>query len=170
MVNERYCRPTNGGRSLEYAPVILPPSPHEPKDADYLANGWYRNETDNPPEPPEGKIVTDKHFGVVDNIRVVTVYEYGDRTYTIGDYDMAMEAHLLSERSARGYTTREPDAYLTSTNARWKKDAEDWVAHRDSVMEYALCVMNDVESGKIEPPPLEAFIENLPTIEWSFSE
>ena len=79
MVNKRYCRPTNGGRSLEYAPVILPPSPHEPKEADYLAHGWYRNETNNPPTPPEGKMVESKLYAIAkDGVRVVSVYEYAD--------------------------------------------------------------------------------------------
>lgn len=169
-VNTRYCRPTDGGLGIEYAPVIFPPSPNEPTEADNFAHGFYRNETGNLPQPPEGKIVMSKRFEVVDGIRVVTVYEYGDKTYTIEDYDRTMETHLLSERSARGYTTREPDAYLASSNARWKQDAEDWVAHRDAVMEYALGIMNAVHRGEIEPPTMDEFINGLPRIKWSIAE
>ena len=77
-----------------------------------------------------------------------------------------MEAHLLAERTARGYTTREPDNYLESSNVRWAQDARDWVAHRDAVMSYALDVMNAV-SGGAEPPTLEAFMAGLPKVEWT---
>lgn len=75
LVNANYCRPSADALSIEYAPVIFPPSPHEPTEADYLAHGWYRNETHNPPMPPEGKMVASKRF-VVRNSKVVAEYTY----------------------------------------------------------------------------------------------
>jgi hypothetical protein len=79
-----------------------------------------------------------------------------------------MEEHLIRERSERGYTTREPDSYLTSSVPRWKQDAEDWVAHRDEVMEYALELINAVQSGEREPPTMEEFVAGLPRIVWTY--
>lgn len=89
---------------------------------------------------------------------------------TVADYDGAMESHLYEERVARGYTTREPDAYLTSSNPRWAQDARDWVAHRDAVMEYALGVMHAVEAGEREAPAMEEFRAGLPCIKWTYQE
>ena len=101
---------------------------------------------------------------------ISAVYEYGDPPPpTLDDFDIAMEEHLRRERVARGYTTREPDSYLTSSNARWKQDAEDWVAHRDAVMEYALGLINAVEAGEAAIPTMEEFTAGLPEIEWSYA-
>lgn len=93
-----------------------------------------------------------------------------DPAPTLADFDKAMEEHLLQERSERGYTTREPDAYLSSSNPRWHQDAQDWVAHRDAVMEYALELINAVESGQREPPTMDEFLAGLPVIVWSYVE
>lgn len=81
-------------------------------------------------------------------------------------YDDAIEEHLLAERSARGYTVREPSLYLNSSNERWASDARDWVAHVDAVMAYGLEVQNQfAETG--EAPDLEEFKTGIPKIEWS---
>ena len=98
------------------------------------------------------------------------VYEVVTPTPTVADYDASMEAHLYDERCARGYTTREPDAYLGSSVPRWAQDARDWVAHRDAVMGYALALINAVESGERTPPTMAEFRAGLPQITWSFSE
>lgn len=105
-----------------------------------------------------------------------TCYTYASTTKrltpapTLADFDATMEEHLTAEREARGYTTREPDAYANSSVPRWKQDAEDWVAHRDAVMTYALEIMNAVEAGTREPPTLDEFKAGLPHIEWSIAE
>ena len=79
MVNRKYARPINDGAGIEYAPVIFPPSPNAPTESDYLAHGWYRNETHNPPTPPEGKFVSSKRYAITeDGVRVVAVYKYAD--------------------------------------------------------------------------------------------
>lgn len=88
----------------------------------------------------------------------------------VAEYDEAMESHLLQERAERGYTTREPDAYLASANPRWAQDARDWVAHRDAVMEYALEMINAVQSGQRQPPTLDEFASGLPGIVWTYDE
>ena len=86
---------------------------------------------------------------------------------SIADYDRIMEQHIKDACIARGYTTREPDAYLNSTVPRWKQDAEDFVAFRDEVMLYGLQVQNDYAAGK-PVPSLEEFKANLPVIHWNY--
>lgn len=93
-----------------------------------------------------------------------------DPKTTLEDYDTAMEEHLLAERSARGYTTREPDMYTGSEVPRWAADAADWKKHRDAVMLYALEIMNAVQSGEREPPTLDEFVAGLPNIVWTYNE
>lgn len=138
--------------------------------------------TPPPPEVPEGytlKTIYEYVYDTVKRIRtsIKTVYDVvqppepePEPTPSIKDYDEAMERHLKSERDERGYTTREPDSYLTSSNARWAQDAKDWVAHRDAVMEYALDLINAVKDGTREPPTLDEFIAGLPKITWTFAE
>lgn len=89
---------------------------------------------------------------------------------TLNQYDDAMEEHLKREREDRGYTTREPDAYINSEVPRWKQDAEDWVRHRDQVMEYALTLINGVQAGKVSQPTLDEFVSGLPCIEWTYDD
>lgn len=47
-----------------------------PKDADYLAEGWYRKRV-QPPAPPEGKVLKDTCYAV-DGKYAVAVYTYED--------------------------------------------------------------------------------------------
>ena len=168
--NQEYCRPTPNGLQVEYAPWVLPPSPARPTEAEYNAAGWYKNAIE-PPNPPEGKILGGRRFEVRADGKVVAVYTYVDPPPpTLEDFDKAMEDHLQAERFGRGYTTREPDSYLTSSVPRWAQDARDWVAHRDAVMEYALELINEVQRGEREPPTLDEFKNGLPQIEWTYRE
>lgn len=84
-------------------------------------------------------------------------------------YDRVMESHLESEKSARGYTKREPSDYANSTVERYRQDAADWTAHRDAVMLYGLEIQNKALRG--EPvPTLGEFKSGLPKIVWKFKE
>ena len=122
------------------------------------------------PTPPEGKLVEPDGWEVRGGAWHCR-WRYVDAPLpTLDEYDSAMEDHLYQERSARGYTTREPDAYLSSANPRWAQDAHDWVAHRDAVMAYALTLINGVQSGTIAQPTLAEFRANLPQISWSYQE
>ena len=142
---------------------------NSPSEAEYNAAGWYRNAI-LPPEIPEGMQVATSRYVVEDN-QLVAKYTYEDLPPpTLEDFDNAMEQHLKAERDERGYTTREPDSYLTSSMDRWAQDARDWVAHRDAVMEYALGLINAVESGEREPPTMEEFVAGLPKIVWTYTE
>ena len=132
--------------------------------------GAYPRGTDTPPTPPEGKVAVPDGYELSNNAWVRT-WRYEDAPPpALADYDAAMEDHLREEREARGYTTREPDAYLSSSNPRWAQDARDWVAHRDAVMEYALGLMNAVKRGEREAPPMDEFQAGLPAVEWTYAE
>ena len=90
-------------------------------------------------------------------------------TYSVEDYDVAMEDYLREVRFARGYTTREPDDYFGSSNPRWAQDAKDWVAFRDAVMTYALDIINTyTKTGNA--PTLAAFKAGFPKMVWSYTE
>lgn len=118
-----------------------------------------------------------KYFSVTGGFLYTGECQPGDRVATEADvaaivaavvkkYDDAIEEHLLAERSARGYTVREPSLYLNSSNERWASDARDWVAHVDAVMAYGLEVQNQfAETG--EAPDFEEFRAGIPKIEWS---
>ena len=152
---------TIGGRP------ILHPSPAQCAALDPPA---YPRELDPPPTPPEGKVVDPDGREVRDGAWHRT-WRYVDPPLpTLDEYDAAMEEHLLQERSARGYTMREPDSYRDSSNPRWAQDARDWGAHLDTVMEYALTLINGVQAGTIAQPTLAEFRANLPQITWSYQE
>lgn len=130
----------------------------------------YPRELDEQPTPPEGKLVEPDGWEVRDGAWHRR-WRYVDAPLpTLDEYDAAMEDHLIQERSARGYTTREPTAYLASGNARWASDARDWVNHVDAVMAYALELINDVQARTIPQPTLAEFRANLPHITWSYQE
>ena len=141
-----------------------------PSAAMYASIGAYPLGDTTPPTPPEGKIVVQDGYELdFGEWRPHWIF-YDAPPPTVADFDAAMEEHLRTEREDRGYTTREPDAYLNSQVPRWASDARDWVAHRDAVMLYALEIMNAVEAGTREPPTLEEFKAGLPVIEWSYAE
>ena len=120
-----------------------------------------------------------KYFSVSGGFLYTGVMQPGDRIAAEADvaaivasvvkkYDDAIEEHLLAERSARGYTVREPSLYLNSSNERWASDARDWVAHVDAVMAYGLEVQNQFTATG-EAPDLEDFKSGIPKIEWSMT-
>ena len=133
----------------------------------------YQKGVDAPrPEQQEGKVVeyAGYELGETDH-QWHKQWELVDVPQPIlADFDAAMEAHLRTEREARGYTTREPDAYINSSVPRWAQDARDWVAHRDAVMAYALALINAVESDQRQSPTMVEFKAGLPTITWTYTE
>ena len=132
----------------------------------------YKKGDDAPqPTPTEGKEVAYAGYELGEDNLWHKQWELVDVPQpTLADFDAAMEAHLRTEREARGYTTREPDSYIASQVPRWAQDARDWVAHRDAVMAYALALINAVESGQRQPPTMAEFKAGLPTITWTYTE
>ena len=144
-----------------------------PTDTDYRQMDYIPVEDKYPSAPArEGYHYESKRWevqGEEGHEKMTRVYEeVEDSPPTLADFDAAMERHLTEERSERCYTTREPDSYLSSSVARWAQDARDWVAHRDEVMEYALTLINEVESGQRNIPTMEEFCAGLPKIEWTY--
>lgn len=140
-----------------------------PTPAQYEAAG-YKRVVDTPPQTDAAHYAVPTGWAEQGG-EIVRQYEV--RAYpppTLTDFDAAMEAHLYEERAARGYTTREPDAYLNSSVPRWAQDARDWVAHRDAVMGYALALINAVDDGERDAPTLAEFTAGLPVIEWTYTE
>ena len=107
-----------------------------------------------------GLVITEDAAGIYADEPVVEI--------TVADYDDAMEQHLTAERTARGYTTREPTLYANSANVRWRQDAEDWSKHIDEVMSYAMKVENDYIQG-LPVPTLARFKNELPKIKWTLT-
>jgi len=141
-----------------------------PSAAMYARIGAYPARQTTPPPAPEGKVAVPDGYAL-EGGEWVQQWRFDDAPApTMADYDAAMEEHLRAERVARGYTTREPDAYANSQVPRWKQDAEDWVAHRDAVMLYAHEILNAVQSGQRQPPTMAEFKSGLPQIEWSYTE
>ena len=141
--------------------------------AEWAALGAYPRNDDYYPsdDPPEGKQWQRSTGWTLRDGMWCANYEGVDiPPPTLDEYDAVMEDHLAQERSARGYTTREPDAYLSSANPRWAQDARDWVAHRDAVMAYALELINGVQARTIPQPTLAECRANLPQITWSYQE
>lgn len=139
-----------------------------PTDAQYEQAGYKRVVAERPSQPAPNGYHYEAHGwaelgGVIQ--RVYAAIQ--DPAPTISDFDAAMEEHLYEERAARGYTTREPDAYLNSSVPRWAQDARDWVAHRDAVMGYALALINQVEDGERDSPTMAEFKAGLPKIHWT---
>lgn len=158
---------------LELPVVIDGKQRLHPTPTQAAALGAYtRNDAYYPTDdPPEGKRWQRSTGWTIRDGSWCADYEAVDiPSPTLEEYDAAMEDHLAQERSARGYTTREPDAYLSSANPRWAQDARDWVAHRDAVMAYALELINDVQARTIPQPTLAEFRANLPQITWSYQE
>ena len=162
----------------DLAPLALPIAVDgrlvlHPSSAQAAQFGAYpRNDAYYPTDdPPEGKMWQRTAGYTVRDGKWCPDFEAVDiPPPTLDEYDAAMEDNLVQERSARGYTTREPTAYLASGNARWASDARDWVAHVDAVMAYALELINAVQSGQRTPPTMAEFRAGLPQITWSFVE
>ena len=142
-----------------------------PTDAQYEAAGYKRAVDERPLQPaPNGYHYEAQGWAELGGVIQRVYAAIQDPAPTLADYDAAMEAHLYEERAARGYTTREPDAYLNSSVPRWAQDARDWVAHRDAVMAYALTLMNQVEDGERDAPTMAEFRAGLPAIQWTYTE
>ena len=140
-----------------------------PTAEDYAAIGAYPREETSvmPAVDAEHRAVPDGY--ALQDGKWVRKWRVEPIVYTVEDYDAAMEDYLREVRYERGYTTREPDDYLGSSNPRWAQDAKDWVAFRDAVMTYALDIINTyTKTGNA--PSLAAFKAGFPKMVWSYAE
>lgn len=141
-----------------------------PTDEDYAAIGAYPRDEASftlPQVDKEHRAVPDGY--ALQDGKWTRKWRIEPITYSVEDYDAAMEDYIREVRFERGYTTREPDDYFGSSNPRWAQDAKDWVAFRDAVMTYALDIINTyTKTGNA--PTLAAFKAGFPKMVWSYTE
>jgi len=83
------------------------------------------------------------------------------------DYEAAIQQHLDDAARARNYRDGFALAgYVTSGITHWAAEAAAFVAGRDAVWLYAFAELDKVQTGLREQPTIEAFIAELPAIEW----
>ncbi len=79
----------------------------------------------------------------------------------------AIQAHVDEAARGRSYDSGNSLAsYVASTNAGWAAEAQAFVAWRDAVWLYAYAELDKVMNGARAVPAVEAFIGELPVIEW----
>lgn len=61
-------------------------------------------------------------------------------------------------------------SYVNSTIEQWSDEATAFVAWRDAVWLYALAELDKVQSGARSQPTVEAFLAELPELEWDSGE
>ena len=135
-----------------------------PTDEQYLAAGWKRI-VDERPAHREGYYNEPKGWEESD-VECRHIYAEVQIHHTESDFNAALESHLREERTARGYDEREPSDYKDSGISRWRKDALDWITHRDEVMVYGLTILNEWKATGVEPS-YDEFVANLPKIKWT---
>lgn len=82
-------------------------------------------------------------------------------------FRVAIQAHVDETARGRSYDSGNSLAsYVASTNAAWAAEAQIFVAWRDAVWIYAYAELDKVMSGDRTIPTVEAFIGELPVIEW----
>ena len=167
-MNRKYGKLKYG--AIVYAPNNITTGGHTypaPTAEQYLAAGWKRI-VDERPEPREGYTYEPMGWEETE-VECRRVYTAIQTPVTKADYDAAMEKHIRQAREERGYTTREPSEYLSSSVPRWAQDAADFVRFRDAVMLVGLRVINEYAKTGVAPS-LAEFKAMLPKCEWTYAE
>lgn len=85
----------------------------------------------------------------------------------VKDYEDAIQVHLDATARSRGYdNTYTCLSYLSSTDEKWRNEANTFNKWRDAVWTQAHKILNDFIAGAIEQPTIEDVIAQLPKIEW----
>lgn len=85
-------------------------------------------------------------------------------------YQEAVELLIENTAKERGYNgSIAICSYINSKNARWKTEAEAFIAWRDDTWSYAFEELRKVREGERDQPTVEEFIEELEPIEWPLS-
>lgn len=85
----------------------------------------------------------------------------------VEQFRVAIQSHV--DQTARGRLYDNGFAlasYVASTNAAWAAEAQAFVGWRDAVWLHAYAELDKVEAGEREVPTIEAFIGELPAIDW----
>ena len=56
--------------------------------------------------------------------------------------------------------------YATSTNERYRNQANQFIAWRDNIWDKCYEILNAFKAGEIEMPTIEYVLERLPNLEW----
>ncbi len=89
-------------------------------------------------------------------------------TPTLDDYKRAVEVMLDDKAIEKQYENAASIvSYAASLDARWKKEATQFIAWRDALWQYAIEVYGKVERGEIPAPSIEQFKEDAPRLNWS---
>lgn len=85
----------------------------------------------------------------------------------LAGFQAAIQALVDQTAASRSYADGNALAgYVASTVTAWAAEATAFVAWRDAVWTYAYTELDKVRAGEREAPTVEAFIEELPAIEW----
>jgi hypothetical protein len=83
------------------------------------------------------------------------------------NYKNALQQHFNMVARQKDYASNEDCAsFAGSTNVDWKEQAIAFINWRDDAWTYALNVLSQVESGAIDAPTIDEFINNLPSMIW----
>lgn len=86
---------------------------------------------------------------------------------SLGDFQYAIQAHVDAVAVAKLYNDGNALAgYVNSTVPQWASEAQTFVAWRDAVWVYAYAELDKVQNGGRPAPTVEAFVVELPEIEW----
>jgi hypothetical protein len=85
----------------------------------------------------------------------------------LDEYRQAIKQLLYNKAQEKDYDSEQSIAsYATSTNEDWKSEAQQFVQWRDTVYEYSLGVLSDVQAELIEPPTMHDFLKDVPDFNW----
>ena len=85
----------------------------------------------------------------------------------LDEYKQAIKQLLYNKAQEKDYDSEQSIAsYATSTNEDWKAEAQQFVQCRDTVYEYSLGVLSDVQAELIEPPTMHDFLKDVPDFNW----
>lgn len=108
-------------------------------------------------------------MGTIDLSKLVTAEAKAaaQTAATRSAFQAAIQAHVDQTAKDRLYDNGHSLAgYVNSTVAAWAAESAAFVAWRDAVWLYAYSEMEKVMNGLRETPTVEAFIAELPAIEW----
>ena len=138
-----------------------------PADFAKYLNAYPRG-TDTPPTVKEGFTAVADGYELQDG-KWVKKWRIDAIRYSYDDYNQAVETYIFKMREKRGYTDREPSAYMYSSNPRWASDARDWVKFLDEVMMYSLPILNELQKNGNVPSLLD-FKKGFPKMVWTYTE
>jgi hypothetical protein len=86
---------------------------------------------------------------------------------TLAAFQAAIQAHVDAAAQAKSYADGNACAsYVASTVAAWAAEAQAFVAWRDAVWTHVYAELDKVQAGERAQPQVDAFIAELPSIEW----